>query len=154
MKNLASNDLNINKIIKSYFNLYFKDFKFLGTKKFILLKRRRKFMKNIHISDAEIKHTNSKAIITLYTINREKKILRKKFLNLNENFSLTLIRSYLFLYKNNISAIYNLLNQYKYIYQSRTILLKGLLKKNKYISYKLNYLNTFLKLKHLYAKKI
>ena len=45
MKDLPVNDLNINKVIKGYFNLYFKDYKFLGTKKFILLKRRRKFMK-------------------------------------------------------------------------------------------------------------
>lgn len=154
MKDLPVNDLNINKIIKSYFNLYFKDYKFVGTNKFILLKRRRKFMRNIHISNVDIKHTNNKAIITLYTINREKKILRKKFLSLNNEVNKNLIQHYILLYKKNISNIYNLLNKQKSIYQYRNLLLNDILRKKKFVSYKLNYLTKFLKLKHLYTKKI
>lgn len=77
LKNIPVNDLNINKIIKGYFNLYFKDHKYTGSK-FILLKRRRNLLRRIHVSNAEIKHTNNKAIITLYTLNREKNVLKKK----------------------------------------------------------------------------
>lgn len=83
LKNIPVNDLNINKIIKGYFNLYFKDNKYTGSK-FILLKRRRNLLRRIHVSNAEIKHTNSKAIITLYTINREKNVLKKKYLKINK----------------------------------------------------------------------
>ena len=61
---------------------------------------------------------------------------------------------YLSLYKRNISKIYNMLNKYKNVYQYRNILLKDLLRKKKFINYKLNYLKKFLKLKHLYTKKI
>lgn len=154
MKDLPVNDLNINKVIKSYFNLYFKDYKFIGTKKFILLKRRRKFMRNIHVSNAEIKHTNNKAIITLYTINREKKILRKKYLEINNKVNQNLILHYLSLYKKNIFKIYDMLNEYKDVYQYRNLLLNDILRKKNFINYKLDYLNKFLRLKHLYTKKI
>ena len=78
LKNIPANDVNINKIIQSYFNLYFKDHKYVGSKKFILLRRRRTFLRKIYVSNAEIKHTNNKAIITLFTVNREKKILKKR----------------------------------------------------------------------------
>ena len=40
LKNIPNNDVNINKIIQSYFNLYFKDHKYVGSKKFILLKKK------------------------------------------------------------------------------------------------------------------
>jgi len=84
LKNIPANDLNINKIIKGYFNLYFKDNKYTQSK-FILLKRRRNFLRRIHVSNAEIKHTNNKAIVTLYTINREKNVLKQKYLKINKN---------------------------------------------------------------------
>lgn len=154
MKDLPVNDLNINKVIKSYFNLYFKDYKFIGTKKYILLKRRRKFLRNIHVSNAEIKHTNNKAIITLYTINREKKILRKKYLKLNNKVNQNLILHYLSLYKKNISKIYATLNKHNDVYQYRNLLLKDIVQKKTFLNYKLDYLKKFLKLKHLYTKKI
>ena len=73
MKNVSANIVNINKVIKSYFNLYFKDRNFLGNTKFVYLKKRRNFLKRIYVSDANIKYTSNKAKITLYTINKEKK---------------------------------------------------------------------------------
>ena len=72
---------NVNKILKSYFNLFFKNHKGLNIP-FILLKRKRNFLRKIFTSDAEIKHTNNKAIITLYTLNREKNVLKKKYLKI------------------------------------------------------------------------
>ena len=150
LKNIPVNDLNINKIIKGYFNLYFKDNKYTGSK-FILLKRRRNLLRRIHVSNAEIKHTNNKAIITLYTINREKNVLKKKYLKINKKISKRLIaKRYFLLYKENIYKIYNILNKYKDQY----IFINDIIRKKKFIKYKLQYLNKFIKLKNLYLKKV
>jgi hypothetical protein len=99
MKNITSDTGNINKIIKSYFNLFFKDRKFLGKTKFIYIKRRRKFLRRIFVSDANIKYTNDKAKITLFTINKEKKALKKKYDKLNKRIIKNLLTKYKFLHK-------------------------------------------------------
>jgi hypothetical protein len=46
--------------------------------KYISRKKKRKSFNKIFVSKAEIKHTNSKAIITIYIYNREKLSLLKK----------------------------------------------------------------------------
>lgn len=157
LKNIPANDVNINKIIQSYFNLYFKDHKYVGSKKFILLRRRRTFLRKIYVSNAEIKHTNNKAIITLFTVNREKKILKKKYLKINKKINQNLMRRYLLLYKNNVSKIYDIINK------DDNFLLNAvqadgnynpLRTKKGFLKYKLEYLNKFIKLKHLYLRKI
>jgi len=148
LKNIPSNDVNINKIIQSYFNLYFKDHKYVGSRKFILLRRRRTFLRKIYVSNAEIKHTNNKAIITLFTVNREKKILKRKYLKINKKISQNLIRRYLLLYKNNVSNIYDILNNHKFLSGDNKMTKKG------FLNYRLEYLNKFLKLKDLYLRKI
>ena len=78
-------DLNINYLIKSYFNLYFKS-KFIKHK-YMSRKKKRKSYNKIFVSKAEIKHTNSKAIITIYVYNREKLILKKKISELIKIFA-------------------------------------------------------------------
>nr|YP_009307004.1 ribosomal protein S3 [Tolypocladium ophioglossoides]AOR52811.1 ribosomal protein S3 [Tolypocladium ophioglossoides] len=150
LKNTPVNDVNINKIIQSYFNLYFKDHKYVGSKKFILLRRRRNFLRRIYVSNAEIKHTNNKAIITLFTVNREKKILRNKYLKINKKVSKNLIKRYFLLYKNNITKIHEILNKQKNEYA----FVSDKISKRKFISYKLEYLNKFIELKNLYLKKV
>lgn len=75
-------DLKINSLIKSYFNLYFTH-KFLKHKYISRKKKSRSFNK-IYVSKAEIKHTNSKAIITIYVYNRERFILLNKWQELLE----------------------------------------------------------------------
>jgi len=150
LKNIPSNDVNINKIIQSYFNLYFKDHKYVGSRKFILLRRRRTFLRKIYVSNAEIKHTNNKAIITLFTVNREKKILKRKYLKINKKISQNLIRRYLLLYKNNVSNIYDIINNHKLlsVNEGNKMTKKG------FLNYRLEYLNKFIKLKDLYLRKI
>nr|YP_009444539.1 ribosomal protein S3 [Tolypocladium inflatum]ATU31921.1 ribosomal protein S3 [Tolypocladium inflatum]ATU31936.1 ribosomal protein S3 [Tolypocladium inflatum]ATU31951.1 ribosomal protein S3 [Tolypocladium inflatum]ATU31966.1 ribosomal protein S3 [Tolypocladium inflatum]ATU31981.1 ribosomal protein S3 [Tolypocladium inflatum] len=150
LKNIPVNDVNINKIIQSYFNLYFKDHKYVGSKKFILLRRRRNFLRRIYVSNAEIKHTNNKAIITLFTVNREKKILKKKYLKINKKVSKNLIKRYFLLYKNNITRIYEILNKQKNEYA----FISDKISKRKFLTYKLEYLNKFIELKNLYLKKV
>ena len=150
LKNIPVNDVNINKIIKSYFDLYFKDYKYTDSKKFIPLKKRREFLRRIYVSNAEIKHTNNKAIITLFTVNREKKVLKKKYLKINKKVSKNLIKRYFFFYKNNISKVYDILNKHKEEY----VFISDKITKKRFLKYKLEYLNKFIKLKHLYLRKV
>jgi hypothetical protein len=154
LKNIPSNDVNINKIIQSYFNLYFKDHKYVGSRKFILLRRRRTFLRKIYVSNAEIKHTNNKAIITLFTVNREKKILKRKYLKINKKISQNLIRRYLLLYKNNVSNIYDIINNHKFLSVNGLGGAHNKMTKKGFLNYRLEYLNKFLKLKDLYLRKI
>lgn len=84
LKNLPSYDININKIIKYYFNLYF-DQRFLLKKESFIKYIPLSFNK-IYVSKAEIKHTNTKAILTIYTYNREKIALLKKIRLIKESF--------------------------------------------------------------------
>lgn len=79
-------DININSLIKSFFNLQF-NYKFLF-KKYSPSRLRSSSLNKIFASKAEIKHTNNKAILTVYVYNREKisllrkiKILKKSFFN-------------------------------------------------------------------------
>lgn len=76
IKNFPIYDLNIVKIIKSYFNIYFNNL-FLKYKH-VLNRRRRLSFNQIFFARPEIKHTNSKAVVTLYTFNREKFALNQK----------------------------------------------------------------------------
>ncbi len=86
MKNLPVYDININTLIRGYFDLYFNN-KIIRTKfKPSLIKRLS--LNKIYVSKPEIKHTNFKAIITIYTYNREKKSLLKKIFLIKEMYSL------------------------------------------------------------------
>jgi hypothetical protein len=154
LKNITVNTLNINKIIKSYFNLFILDSTYLvGSRKFSrFFKKRRKYLNRVYVSNAEIKHTNSKAIITLFAVNKAKKIYIKKYLILNKILSKKLIQRYLYLYKNNIITINNVLIKfYRYFLNGNS---KFMMPKKEYILKKFFYLNKFLLLKNLYSKKI
>jgi hypothetical protein len=72
-KNISIADKNLSKLIKSYFNLYFT--KKLLYNKHTFTRFRRLCINKIFISRAELKHTSSKVIITIYIYNEEKRIL-------------------------------------------------------------------------------
>lgn len=93
-KNFPVYDINLNDLIKSYFNLYF-NYKFIKSK---LKSRRSKriSLNKIFVSKPEIKHTNNKAIITIYTYNKERLSLINKIRNLKKNFYK---KVFFFLYK-------------------------------------------------------
>jgi hypothetical protein len=96
-KNFPVLDTSIYNIIKSYFNLYFNH-------KFIFNKLRYRSPKissdsittttttttksynKIFVSKPEIKHTNSKALITIYTFNKEGRSLLKRIYILKKSF--------------------------------------------------------------------
>ncbi len=71
VKNIPLYSNLINKLIKNYFNLLFIN------NKFIIPKKRRLFLKDIHIGSSKFKLTNSVAIITLYTVNLRKYLFTK-----------------------------------------------------------------------------
>ena len=77
MKNIPVNNINVNKIIKIYFNLYLKD----NLKVYNILDDRKpsNFIRKLYVSNLETKHRNSKIIMTLYTFNLEKLRLQKKY---------------------------------------------------------------------------
>ena len=77
-------DININYLIKHFFNLQF-NFKFLH-KNYIPYRLRSSSFNKIYASKADIKHTNNKAILTVYVYNREKISLLKNIKLLNKSF--------------------------------------------------------------------
>nr|YP_006576194.1 ribosomal protein S3 [Madurella mycetomatis]AEY94393.1 ribosomal protein S3 [Madurella mycetomatis] len=84
LKNLPIYDININLLIKKFFNLYFNS-KFL-LKNTYLIDLDLNLLIKIYASKAEIKHTNNKAILTVYVYNREKISLYKKIRLLRKSF--------------------------------------------------------------------
>ena len=94
-------DIKINTLIKQFLGLQLK-FKFLK-KSYIPKKRIALSFNKIFASKAEIKHTNNKAILTVYVYNREKTSLLKKLKRLNKSFYLKLKN---LIFKN--KRIYNL----------------------------------------------
>lgn len=73
IKNITIANKTLSRLIKSYFNIYFSEK--LLTSKHINTRFRRLAIKKIFISKAELKHTSSKVIITLYVYNEERRIL-------------------------------------------------------------------------------
>lgn len=84
LKNFPIYDININYLIKNFFNLQFNS-KFLF-KKYRTYRLRSRSFNKIYASKAEIKHTNNKAILTVYVYNREKISLLKKIRVLKKSF--------------------------------------------------------------------
>lgn len=107
LKNIPLNDVNINKKIQSYFNLHFKN-QFIHLKH-VSLKRRNSLLRRIYVSNIEIKHTNNKAIITLYVINTQKRTLYKRYMNSKRFFE---------------SLKFNILNIQKKYFEYRIQILK------------------------------
>src|ERR1700712_1582619 len=83
MKSLPILDKMFLNLVKSYFNLYSVD----KEKKATIVKLRRRFRRlsinKIFVSKAELKHTNSKVVITLYLYNRQKQYFLNKIKNLD-----------------------------------------------------------------------
>nr|YP_010556897.1 ribosomal protein S3 [Cordyceps blackwelliae]UYS92279.1 ribosomal protein S3 [Cordyceps blackwelliae] len=169
IKNIPSHHLNIHKIIQSYFNLFFstssnvllqrgtkknnENKRFIYPAKYINMKRRRNLLRKIYISNPDIKYTNNKAIITLFTLNRERNYLLKKYIKTNKKIQSYLMQRYLFLYKNNIMNLYNVLLSMSNA-SHKSLCAASLQHKNKFIQYKLKSLSKFLLLKNLYLKKV
>jgi hypothetical protein len=93
MQNMPIDNINANKVIQSYFNLHFANNKFIGSK-YISPRKRTLLLKKIYVSKMETKHTNSKAIITLYTINVGKNSIYKQYKNLSQYWEDKVLNSF------------------------------------------------------------
>lgn len=118
--------------------------------KFIQLKKRRNFLRKIITSNTEIKHTNNKIIVTLYVLNREKKLLKKKYLKMNNIINEKLIKQFYLLYIENLISMRNI---FRYLKKKYTFFPR-VIRKNIYIKAKIENLNKFKILKNIYLKKI
>jgi len=76
VKNLSIADKNLIKLIKSYFNFYFVK-KVLKSKR-LAIRFKRLGINKLFVSKAELKHTSSKVLITLYVYNEERRVLIRK----------------------------------------------------------------------------
>ena len=68
----------VNKLIKSYFNLYNLKLERKIRSSRLLLRLRKLSSNKIYVSNGEFKHTNNKVVITLYLFNRQKFNIDKK----------------------------------------------------------------------------
>jgi len=82
IKSLPVADKNLMKIIQSYFNFFQKN---KNNSKRKRIKSRHLLVSKIFVGKAELKHTSSKVVITLYVYNKEKKMLANKIKNLEKN---------------------------------------------------------------------
>jgi hypothetical protein len=152
LRNIGPSITYVNKIIQSYFNLFFKNHKYLGKTKFRYLKRRRNFLRRIYVSDADIKYTSNKAKITLYTINKEKKALKIKYLRLRQKITFNLLEK--------LNQYYNDIIKETYLYMQKTYKRKteyffalNYINKQKFVKHKIKYLESFHSLSQLLLKK-
>jgi len=102
MQNFGTNNINANKIIKSYFNLYFKDQNFISSK-FLTKKRQRDFIRKIYVSSLETKHINSKIIMTFYTLNWGRVKLFKNYIKLLSFNNLKIIKMWRLRLRNKVN---------------------------------------------------
>jgi hypothetical protein len=94
IKNITIADKNLSRLIKSYFNIFLSK-KLLYSKR-VLTRFRRLVVNKVFVSKAELKHTGSKVIITLYVYNEERRALLNRLkkieavlfpsFNLNETY--------------------------------------------------------------------
>ena len=82
IKSLPVTDNLVNKILKSYFNLSLFHAKLKNKSRRLRIRFRRFTVNRIFLSRAEMKHTNNKVIITVYTYNRNLKYLYNRIRNL------------------------------------------------------------------------
>ena len=81
IKSLPVTDNLVNKILKSYFNLSLFHEKIKNKSRRLRIRFRRSTVNRIFVSKAEMKHTNNKVIITVYTYNRNLKYLYNRIIN-------------------------------------------------------------------------
>src|SRR5690606_31009446 len=147
LKNIPLNDINLNKMIQSYFNLHFKN-KFIHLKH-MSLKRKRSLLKRIYVSNVEIKHTNNKAIITLYVLNTKKEQLYKKYIKSKRIFET--LRSYILRMQRNFLSKNILLLKNKLI--ESFLSNKSVLRKTKVVEFQFKLLNKIINYSNLSFKK-
>ena len=83
---LPVTDKNLMKLLKGYFNMFIdnRSYSKIKSKSLYMLQKRRS-SKRIFVGRGELKHTNSKVIITFYVHNTEKLSLKREYIRLYES---------------------------------------------------------------------
>lgn len=140
IKFIPSSANAINRLITGFFNITF-----INTKNIISARKRveyrRKLINKIFVSKALVKHTNNKAIITLFTYNRERLFFIKKihdiYTKLKEEQNNKPV--YFFDVNNHILKKIYMVYSGKYILKKKTTnLISRVIKNNNYINKKTN----------------
>jgi hypothetical protein len=159
LKNLSLYDININKLIKSYFNMYLKNNVLI--RKYISRRSKRFSINKIYISRSEIKHTNSKVIITIYVFDREFLILLTKLNRRKSEFIQFIIKIklklrmffkeliHIFLSEKNYIIYNTIFSHYKNIFKHKLYKELSFIRKHKL---KLNF--NILKFKYILIHKL
>jgi len=119
IKHLPIKDNILIKIIKSYFNLFSFDKRSYVNLKNIHVKLKKLSILRIFVSKAEIKHTNTKAIITLYIYKKQKKYLFNK---INNNIISNKLKERVELIETQNSRIFEQIEKEKILINSSNIL--------------------------------
>jgi len=144
MFNVDIKDKLTNYIINSYFN----STPDLLNK--ITIKRKRLSLKRIFISKSEIKHSIDNIFITIYTFNKQKKLLLNSLKGINKMFiNQSLHEEYMYKMKNNLKTWIFII---KYTYKG--ILSNGFLSENKKINLFLYYINKTILQNNTKDKKV
>lgn len=85
VKHLPALDNTTNKLIKSYFNFFNKEKEEKTNVKRSRVRFLNKTVNRIFVSKAELRHTNSNIIVTVYVYNRQLKYYTNKLVNLGIN---------------------------------------------------------------------
>ena len=110
-KGISIAQRNLSKIIKSYFDFFFNNKLLYGQR--ILTRFRRLATNKIFVSKAELKHTSTKVIVTLYVYNEERRRLIKRLKRIEAtlfpSISNTFIKN-----KREYNLLLSLVNRYEY----------------------------------------
>jgi Mitochondrial ribosomal protein (VAR1) len=156
IKNMIIANKILGRLIKSYFNLHFNN-KLIANKR-IITRFRRLATNKIFVSKAELKHTSSKVIITLYVYDEEKRILANRIKRI-ETILFSSSSKFLFdsLEKKNLLSLKDKLNIIKH--EKENISFKTLLEELKFsisseIKLEINNLITIKNLKNNKEKEL
>ncbi len=128
--NLPVKTLNINQIVNSYFHMYFVNKWFIKSKRYIKKRKIRYFLKKIYVSKIGIKHTNSKAIVTLHILNVGKNSIKNKYKSIKKIFK----KNNSNYFDNKTDYKSNIINYQSNFWKIRILLLKNLIKKFEHLS--------------------
>lgn len=150
IKNIPLKTKIIDKVLQNYFNLMF----IYGVENNNNIRRTihknskkmKRSLNKVLLSKSEIKHTNNKSIINIYTLNNEKKTLKNKLFRLNLE---TKISSLYKLYNNTRNKYLNNFNEKVKSSNllNKNIIVQEILRK-KMLSNKRNFLSTISKLRN------
>jgi hypothetical protein len=121
IKNYPISDININNLIKGFFQSRF-DNKYL-LDKYIPNWKRYISMNKIYVSKPELKHTNSNTLITIHTYNKEKSSLLQKVKFLKKSLRLSLRKNLKHIYMlNHNKNLVNFFNDFSFFKKNNQIL--------------------------------